>query len=171
MITRKQKEELVTQLKDILENSKSVVFTSFDGINVEDQRSYRKLLKDKQSDYKVFKKTLIQLVLKDTDYEVDFSQAKGSIGIAYSNEDEIVPIKESVEFSKDQETFKSLGCLMDGQIVEGDDLKRLADLPSKEVLQAQVVGTIAAPLNGFVNVLAGNMRGLVNVLKAKAEAN
>ena len=58
----------------------------------------------------------------------------------------------------------------DGQFVGVDDVKALASLPSKEQLRAQLVGTISAPISGFVKVMSGNVRGVINVLNARAEA-
>jgi len=57
----------------------------------------------------------------------------------------------------------------DGKFLAAEDVKVLAALPSKEQLRGQLVGTIAAPLSGFVNVLAGNVRGVLNVLSARAD--
>lgn len=170
MITRKQKEEIVSQLKEVIKNSKSLVFTAFDKINVEDQRQLRKVLRENKCDYKVIKKSLIKIVLKDSNYEIDLDQVLGSIGIAYSQDDELSPVRESVEFSKNDENLRIIKGIFNGDVVAEAQLKELADLPSKEVLQGQVVGVIAAPLNGFVNVLQGNMSGLVNVLKGRADA-
>jgi large subunit ribosomal protein L10 len=50
-----------------------------------------------------------------------------------------------------------------------DDVKALANLPSKEALRAQLAGTVAAPLSGFVNVLNANLRGFLNILDARAK--
>ncbi len=69
-------------------------------------------------------------------------------------------------FSKKHEDIEFQGGILEGQIIDIEELKKLADLPSREELLAKVVGSLNAPISGFVNVLAGNLRGLVNVLNA-----
>jgi ribosomal protein L10 len=59
---------------------------------------------------------------------------------------------------------------LENEFISESKVKQLALLPSKQELQAKLLGTFSAPLGGFVNVAAGNMRGLLNVIRAKAEA-
>jgi large subunit ribosomal protein L10 len=68
------------------------------------------------------------------------------------------------KINKDKISF--VGGMLDGKFISGDEVESLANLPSKKELYAQMVGSLNAPISGFVNVLAGNIRGLVNVLKA-----
>ena len=66
--------------------------------------------------------------------------------------------------------MKVLAGLLDGQLMSVEQVKALAKLPSKKELIGQLVGTLGAPISGFVNVLAGNLRGLVTVLGAIKDA-
>ena len=65
--------------------------------------------------------------------------------------------------------MKLLGGVLGQQVMNAAEVKALAKIPSKEQLLGQLVGTLNAPISGFVNVLAGNLRGLVNVLNAVKE--
>ena len=59
---------------------------------------------------------------------------------------------------------------MDGRVLAAEDVQVLADLPSKDQLRGMLVGTIAAPLSGLARVMAGNVRGVLNILNARAES-
>jgi large subunit ribosomal protein L10 len=83
--------------------------------------------------------------------------------------DEVAPAKILVDFAKGKE-MKIYGGLLEGKFITAAKVKELAGLPSKLELIALTVRTIQAPISGFVNVLAGNLRGLVNVLKAVKES-
>ena len=91
-------------------------------------------------------------------------QFKLNLCIGQYEEDEINPAKVSHQFAKTQENFKILGGLFENRFIEKDRVLELAVLPSKEELLAKLVGSIAAPPVGLVNVLAGNIKGLINVL-------
>jgi large subunit ribosomal protein L10 len=84
-------------------------------------------------------------------------------------EDEVAPAKEITLFAKKNAAIEILGGILERKFIDDAMVRKLALLPSREQLHAQVVGTIAAPLSGLVNVFAGNMRGLVNVLNNHKE--
>jgi large subunit ribosomal protein L10 len=74
------------------------------------------------------------------------------------------------DFAKTHPSIELKGAIdSEGVVMDEAQVKQLASLPSKEQLRGQLVGTIAAPLSGFVNVLSGNIRGLVNVLNAREQ--
>ncbi len=94
---------------------------------------------------------------------------ENNIGVAFGN-DEIGPAKVFSEYSKDHaDKFKVICGVLENKIIFKEEIKALANLPSKEQLLANVVGSIKAPVNNFVNVLQGNLRGLVQVLNAIKE--
>ncbi len=78
--------------------------------------------------------------------------------------------KAVVTFGKSHEALRILGAVIDGQFVDEAGVRILAALPGRDELYAKLVGSIAAPLSGLVNVLSGNLRGLVSVLKQYQEA-
>jgi large subunit ribosomal protein L10 len=89
---------------------------------------------------------------------------------AFNAEDELAPAQALADFAKQQPQIEFIGGLnADGELLSAEDIKVLASLPSKQQLRAQLVGTVAAPLSGFVNIMSGNIRGVLNVLGARAE--
>ena len=94
---------------------------------------------------------------------------KRPVAIAFAMEDEVSSAKEITLFAKKNEAVKILGGILESKAISVEAVKQLASLPTREQLLAQVVGTISAPLTGFVNVMGGNVRGLVNVMNALKE--
>ena len=170
MITKDQKKKIIENLSDKFSKSKAIVFLSFQGLSVKDNIELRRKLRGENIDYKVAKKTLIKKGLEDAkvlgDNELDL---EGPVAVAVGYDDEVAPARLSNEYSKTNEKLKLLGGFIETKYMDAKEIKALALLPGKDQLRAQLVGTINAPVSGFVNVLAGNIRGLVNVLKAIEE--
>lgn len=169
MQTRQQKEELVKSLAQKLKDSKAVVFSDFKGLAVKDMTVLRNELREKGIDFKVLKKTLISIALKDAGIEMDLKKMEGQIAIAVSQGDEVEAAKIIAKMAKVNENLKIAGGILGKKILGAEEVMALSKLPSKDELLAKLVGTLNAPVSGFVNVLAGNIRGLVQVLKAVSE--
>ena len=98
--------------------------------------------------------------------DVDPHAFEGGVSVLFGYADEVAPARIAMETSKKYDVVKIFGGMLENEFVDMSAVINLAKLPSKQQLLAQVVGTINAPVSGFVNVLAGNIRGLVNVLNA-----
>lgn len=166
MQTRNQKKEIVKNLTKEIKDSKAVVFSDYKGLTVKDMTAMRKELRSQGVDLRVVKKTLINIALKDAGIELDAEKMEGQIALAISREDEVVAAKIIAKVAKANENLKIVSGILGKDILGKEEVLALAKLLSKEELLAKFVGTINAPVSGFVNVLAGNLRGLVNVLKA-----
>ncbi|OGI16530.1 MAG: 50S ribosomal protein L10 [Candidatus Moranbacteria bacterium RIFCSPHIGHO2_02_FULL_40_12b] len=169
MLTKSQKREIIEKLAEDIKNSKSVVFVDFKGLKVNDTRALKKDLRNSGASLKVAKKTLINLALEKAGVKIDARLMEGQIALAVSDADETSPAKIIDGFSKKNKNIKILAGLLGSKIMKLEEIEALAKLPSKEELLAKLVGTLNAPISGFVNVLAGNLRGLVQALNAMAE--
>jgi len=109
------------------------------------------------------KKTLFKIALPRT-IELDPRKLEGEIAAAFGYQDEIGLAKILYDFSKKNENLKIAGGIIDGIFFQKEEIISLAKLPSKEQLLAKLVGTINAPIAGFVNALKGNLRNLVYIL-------
>ena len=170
MQTRNQKKDLVKDLAQKIKDSKSVVFADFKGVKVKDLTELKKELRKEGVSFKVLKKTLINIALKEAGVEASTKEMEGQVAISTSPNDEVAPAKIINKFSKANENLKILGGVLESKMMSIDEVKSLAMLPSKEELLGKLVGTIQAPISGFVNVCAGNLRGLVQVLKGIGES-
>jgi len=163
--TRLQKEQTVAELLGYFGTMKSAVFVNYQGLKVKEADELRRSADKEKVTYTVSKKTLLTKALKSTGVDFDATTLVGMIGVATAD-DEIAAAKLIAEFGKTHESLKILGGVVDGKVVDAAAIKALATLPSREQLLGQLVGVINGPVSGFVNVLAGNLRGLVNVLNA-----
>ncbi len=164
--TRQQKEQTLELLKEKFSQSKGVVLADYTGLKVVDAEVLRNQCKAEGVELIAVKKTIIKKILQDlkmSDVEnVDFS---GSLAVAFSA-DEVLSAKILNDFAKKHEQVQLRAGIIDGNLMGLSQVKALAMLPSKQELYAKVVGSLQAPISGFVNVLAGNLRGLVQVLNA-----
>jgi len=163
--TRLQKEQTLAELQTAFGGMKSAVFVNYQGLKVKEADELRRSADKEKIGYTVAKKTLLSKALKATGIDFDAVTLQGMIGVATA-QDEVAAAKLMADFGKTHESIKILGGVVDGKILDAMAMKALAALPSRLQLLGQLVGTINAPVSGFVNVLAGNLRGLVNVLNA-----
>ena len=165
--TKQQKKEEIAKLADSFRSAKSVVFTSYDGLSVADSQILRNNLRKEAVSYLAAKKTLLKRAMDESAVSgIDIGSFAGSLGLAFGQADEVAPAKLLVKFAKGKENLKIHGGILEGAFITAEKVLELAKLPSRLELLARTVGTIKAPLTGLVNVLAGNLRGLVNVLNS-----
>ncbi len=164
-LTKDQKKNLIDSLNDSILRAKSIVFTDYQGLKVSKMQELRKQLRDQGIDLKVTKNTLLSIALKNNNLSVDDAILSKPLAIISGYQDEVEPCKVVNNFVKDNENLKILGGIVDKKFVDINQIKALATMPSRDELYAKVVGSCAAPISGFVNVLAGNLRGLVQVIK------
>ncbi len=165
MLTKKQKEEIINELADKLERQKGLVFTDFRGLKVGEMQELRNKLKESEIEYKVVKKTLVKLASEKAKKEVDTSQFNASMALAVGYQDPIMPAKIISKFAKEHKNLKILGGLMEDKFLTVEEVKELAKILSKDELLAKFIGSIKAPISGFVNVLQGNIRNLLLIFK------
>ena len=163
---RIKKEAEVKRLADKFQQSKSVVLTTFDGLTVAESEQLRRKLQAENVSLQVSKKTLLKKALNPSgSKDLDLDGLKGNVAVAFG-QDEVAPAKVLAIFAKTHDKLKLNFGFLEGVVITADKVKELATLPSKLELISKVVGTINAPLSGLVNVLAGNLRGLLNALNA-----
>ena len=169
--SKTQKMETLEALNKKITASKSVVFASFNGLPVKENEALRKELKQQSSEYYVAKKTLLELAFKKANFEsLNLRKLTGQIAVIFGFGDEVAPAKLVAKYKKSSDgKLDFAGGILERKFLSIDEVTALSALPSKEELYGRLVGSINAPVSGFVNVLAGNLRGLVNVFKAISE--
>lgn len=169
-ITRQKKEEVVKDLTNALDDAKVVIFTDFKGMDVNSLTELRSKIKQGGGRYLVAKKTLLKKAIEDKKIkDLDPLEMEGQIGIAFGMEDMVSTSKAVYDAQKETKTLKIISGIMDGKVIAENDVVTLANLPTREELVGKFVGTVKAPLSGFVNVLRGNVTGLVYALNAIKE--
>lgn len=167
------KEQIVAEIKENISNSDVAIMTQYVGMNVAQATELRKKLREAGAQFKVYKNTLARLALRELDLESAADMMEGPTSWAFCK-DPVAPAKILKDFAKDVQFVAMRGGILTGSVVSAAQLEALADLPSREQLIAQVVGTIAMPLRNTVGVLSALPRNLVNALdqirKQKEEA-
>lgn len=165
--TRAQKQTEVSDFVAGLKEAQAVVFADLSALKVSDSTDLRRKSRKEEVTIKTAKKTLLKLALKEAGVTaVDEKALTGSVSMLFAYGDPVAATKIIEVFRKDHEKTVILGGLFESNWMTADQIKALAKLPSKQELIARVVGSIAAPLSGMVNVLQGNLRNLVYVLSA-----
>ena len=167
-LTKEQKQKILKDLKEKISKQKIMIFVDFTGLKVKPLSNLRKKLKVIDSQLKVAKKTLIQLAFKESGLETEVKKIKGEIGLVLGLKDSLSPTKLVWQFSQENPNLKILGGIFENKFVEAERIIELAQLPTKEELLARLVGSISAPISGFINILQGNIKGLIYIL-AKAK--
>lgn len=172
-LSKEKKAEVVSDIEQLLVSSKMTVMANYSGTSVKAMQELRTQAGEQSTQVKVLKNRLFKKALSGNEKlaGITSEDIKGQLLYAFSAEDEVAPAQVLASFAKTQDGFTFIGAISaDGQLLSADDVKVLAALPTKDQLRAQLVGTISAPISGFVGVMAGNVRGLMNVLNARAES-
>ncbi|WP_027339543.1 50S ribosomal protein L10 [Halonatronum saccharophilum] len=166
---RKEKELIVEELVEKFSNSKSVVLTDYRGLDVAEVTELRSKLREAGVDYKVAKNTLAYLAAKEVGYESIQEYLSGPTAIAFSDEDPVAPAKILADFAEDHKNLEIKSGLLDGNLLDVNEIKALADIPPREVLLAQVARGMKAPITGLVHCLKYPLNSLVYALNAVKE--
>ena len=153
-MNKTEKQSLVGELNEKFNRTCCAVVTEYRGMTVEEISTLRGELRKSSVDYKISKNTLAKLAAKGTAVESLSSYLEGPTALALSYSDPVVVAKVLTEFTKKQKKGR-----------EFLTIKALADLPSKEVLVAQLLSVMQSPLSGIVGVMQGNLRNLVYALE------
>lgn len=171
MLTKTQKKKVIEDLADKIKRQQCLIFTDAKGIKVNEIQKLRRELKKADAEYRIAKKTLIDLAFKQEKTEINMSQFVGSLALAFGYKDPLSVVKILVNFAKAHENLKILGGLMEGRFLTIEEIGELAKIPSREELLAKLVWSMKFPVAGLVNIFRGNLRNLIGVLNALKISN
>lgn len=163
--TREQKQQIINKIEQELKQIKSLVFVDYYGLKVSNINELKALLKQKACKYLVAKKSLLKIAMNNIGLKhIDLNMIKGGVGMIFSFDREIEPARVAAQFAKTHKQLSIQGGIFNSEFVQAEEVKVLANLPSRDNIITQLVGTIKAPLNNLVYVMSANIRGLVQVL-------
>jgi large subunit ribosomal protein L10 len=172
-LSKTQKDEVVSEVSDLLKASKMTVVAKYQGTTVKALQQLRRDARTNGTKVKVIKNRLVIKAVQanDTLKSVDTSALEGMLLYAFNADDEVAPAQILNQFAKTNPTLEFVGALTgEGKFIGSDDVKALANLPSKNELIAQVVATLLSPVNDVTNALSGNLHALLDGVEAKATA-
>lgn len=170
MKTRETKQRDLDALASSLANSKSAMVVSFTKLSVGKDQEFRNSLREAGANYQVVKNTLARLAVKGTDFEQATEHFKGVTAIAWTDSDPVVLSKAISKFMKDNAdiyTFKT--GVVDGRLIDVNQLGVIASLPSKEELISKLLFVINAQAQRLVTVINAVPRDLAVVIKQIGE--
>ena len=163
---RPEKAGKVAELKDLLSSSKGAVLVDYCGLTVAEDTELRSKMREAGVKYMVAKNTFIRIAAKEAGIEGLDAYLEHNTAVAFSAEDPVAPAKILNDFSKDHKALEIKAGILDGKVIALDEVKAVAELPSREELLAKLVGSMQAPISGLVNVLQGTIRNFVYTLEA-----
>jgi large subunit ribosomal protein L10 len=166
---RADKVAVVDEVRERLGAADASVVTEYRGLTVAELAELRRQLAAAGGDYKIFKNTLVRLAVTGTGHAAIEPLLTGPTGITFVSGDVSAVAKTLREFSRANPHLVVKGGYFSGSLLTAQDLARLAELPPREVLLAQMAGALAAPLRQMAGVLQALPRSLAYGLAALAE--
>jgi large subunit ribosomal protein L10 len=167
---RSEKEQLVTELRDKLTSAQSLYYTDFTGLNVKRMTELRRRLKRAGVDYVVIKNTLALRAVNESGLVGE--TLKGPTGLVVGK-DPVAAARILTEFAKEFEDKPSMkGGLLQGKAIDNAQVKRMASLPSREQMLADLAAGMQSPMAAFVGALNGlfyMFAGALDALKSQRE--
>ncbi len=165
-----QKSDIVNELSKNFKEAKSISLVDFTGLDIVAQQDLKKRLKIASSKMVVVKNTLIKRAIDEAKMPKelgDVSVLSGQTAVVLGNEDPVSPIQTIGKFAKENEALKFKAGILDGIFQDRDSLIVISKLPTKDVLNGQVVGSIAGPMYALISNLQANVQELIGTLMAK----
>ena len=166
MSTKAFKNDKVALIKDKIDKAQVAIVTNFNGLTVEEITKVRRALQKEDGDYMVTKNTLAKIAIKDTPYEVLADVLSGPVAIAFGFKDQVMPAKALSKFIKETKKGEIIAAALDGKLLNANEAKALADLPSKEEIYAKMLGCVNSPATGIVGSINAVMASLTRAVAA-----
>lgn len=163
---RSAKERVVAELHEKLKNTKLAILADYKGMKVKQMTELRNELRKADSEMTVVKNNLLNIALQDTDFTSLGDDLNNPRAIIMNYGDVVEPTKALVEFAKKNAELEIISGVLDGKLLTKDQIKVLAELPSKEVLIAKFLSLLVAVQTQLVTVLSGVPRSFVQVLES-----
>lgn len=152
---------------DKLEAAEAVFIIQPKGVDPNEASEFKKILNEKNASFNVVKNTLFKIAIKNANKSITIGD--GENAVVFSGGDAVDVAKALSNFVKETDKAEFKTGLVEGQEIDAAQFNTLSNLPSREVLLAQVLATMQAPVSGFVRVLNGNLSEFMNVLYAIKE--
>lgn len=165
-MNRREKEQAISSAKELISASQAVFVVNYKGLSVAKMQTLRSSIRQNGGQLKVIKASLMDIAAKDLDGVDEFkSSFKDQIGFVFAKGDVSAVAKQLIDFSKENESLKVLTGVFESKVLSSSQINVIASLPSREVLIAQVLGTMQAPIASFVRVLNQVVASLPQVIK------
>ncbi|RJQ54769.1 MAG: 50S ribosomal protein L10 [Nitrospiraceae bacterium] len=152
-LKKEEKSQVVSELQGKFQKAKGVVFTDYRGLNVEEISGLRNGLRSAALEYKVVKNTLAKIAAEGTPVSAAKDSFTGPVGIAIGYDDPVLLVKKVLEYNRTNEKLQIKGGVIEGGFCSVDVLKKISELPPREVQLSMLAGTLQAPASKFARLL------------------
>lgn len=169
-LNREEKKEAVASLKDRFAKAKAVVLTDYKGLTVEEMSEARSKFRDANVEFRVVKNTLAKIASDDTQVAVARDYFEGPVGVAVGYDDPVIVAKSVLAYSKSNEKFTIKCGVIEGSLLEQNELQKISTIPSRDVLLSMLAGAFSAPMSKLVaglNATVARFSYALEALKAK----
>jgi large subunit ribosomal protein L10 len=168
-ISRKQKEEMVAGYVEKMSRSGALILTDYRGLSVAQITELRQNLRELDGEFQVVKNSLFERALEEAGVAIPTDQLQGPVAVGYCLGDAPPIAKALTDFAKQTEILAIKGAIIGNSILGPEGVKGLADLPPREVVLAQLLGSVQGPMSNLVGTITAPLRELVQVLQARSE--
>lgn len=171
-MNREQKQELISQLKEVFGGASIVVVAHYKGLSVTEMTELRSKARETGASFRVTKNRITRLALEGTKFEELSDLFTGPTAIAYSD-DPVAAAKATVDFAKKNDKLEVLGAIMNGERLDISAVTQLASLPSLDELRAKIISVIQTPatrIAGVTQAPAGQLARVMNAYATKEDA-
>jgi large subunit ribosomal protein L10 len=147
------KKAKVSEIKEKMGKAQGMVFAKYQGLTVEEDTELRKKLREAGIEYKVYKNTLTTLAARELGLEGIESHLAGPLSVAFGYEDATAPARILNDFAKAHKKLELMAGIVEGTVYDAAGVAKLATIPSREVLIAQLLGSFKAPLSNLAYLL------------------
>jgi|SRR5665647_3759 len=166
---RNEKEAVIAEVTQLLTDTENVFVSDYRGLTVAQLKELRDKLRESGASFRVVKNTLSGIAADRADRGAIKEMLSGPTAVTFCGEDLGAAAKALSEFARTHPQLEVRGGLLDASVIDAAGVKVLASLPPRDVLIAQIVGTMAAPMTGLVTVLQGTVGGFVRALDQVAQ--
>ena len=168
-ISREKKKQIVADYVDRMSSSQALILTDYRGLTVADLTELRRKLREDSGTFQIVKNTLFQLALERAEIPIPAEQLEGTIAVGYCQE-EVPPVAKTLtDFAKTSKVLRIRGAILGTDFLDVSRVQSLAALPPREILLAQMLGSIQGPMSSIASTITAPLRELAQVLQARAD--
>jgi large subunit ribosomal protein L10 len=170
-MARPEKEAQVSLIAEKLQSAKTAVLTDYRGLSVAQLQELRSTLRPANVEYRVVKNTLARRAVADAGQDTGLQELfTGPVAIAFGYDDLGAPVRLLTEWARQARLPLDLkGGLVEGRVMNAAEIRQIGDLPPRDVLIAQLLGTLQTPLSQLASAIQSSVQELVGLLEARRE--
>lgn len=169
MATKVRKQEIVSELRDFFGDGKVAIVTDLSGLTVAEITQFRRKLDKNNAKCRIAKNTLIKIATDDSPFKTVKELAKGPSAVIVGYDDPVSPAKTTVEYLKAIKKGAIRGAVLEGRVITPEEVKGLADLPSREQLLSSIMGGLDSGARGIAGILEGVIRDVALLIEEVAK--